>query len=198
MKYFMIVAPLLAVVLNGCAAISAPTIDPAQVQASAAAAAGTMIALTQAAIPPTQAPTSTLAPSPTPLPSSTSVPILSTLAAPTSTSSSATGDPCSGYLGSNPAGPKANIILFNKSSGQANISIYVSKTKFGQCGYRSYSLARGASTTITDLPLSCYSFYAFINSKKPTHSSGGGCWNNPDRIYIDVEDTIIHLTVTHP
>jgi hypothetical protein len=197
MKYFMIITALLTVLLGGCAPQTAPTIDPAEVQASAVAAAGTMIAQTQAAIPPTPVPSSTPQPSPTSIP----LPAFPTSAFPTTaaTANSGTGDPCSAPLPSNPPGPKANLALFNKSSAQANISIYVSKTKFGQCGYRGYALAKGDSATISDIPLSCYSVYAFINDpKKPTHSAGSGCWNNPDRLYIVVTNTIVHLTVTHP
>ena len=57
MKPIMIVATMLAFLISACGAKAVPTIDPAQVQASAMAAANTMVAMTQAAIP-----TETLAP----------------------------------------------------------------------------------------------------------------------------------------
>ena len=96
-KPIMIVAIVLAFVLSACGAKAVPTIDPAQVQASAMAAANTMVAMTQAAIPtetlapPTVATTDTPQATPTipPLPT-----IAQILASATSPPSSSGGDNC--------------------------------------------------------------------------------------------------------
>ncbi len=209
MKRILFVAAILAFLLSACGAKATPTIDPAQLQASAVAAANTMVALTQAAVPPTSVPTDTPQPSPTPLPSPTSAPLptlsgfptavnptlsVPTLAAPTSSGSTGnTGDPCNAPLGPNPDGPKVKAILVvNNSGAQANGSIYLSKTKFGQCGYRGFSLAKGGSISYTDLTLGCYSVYAWINDpKKPTTVFGSGCINSADKVTFVINTTTV-------
>jgi hypothetical protein len=194
MKLFLVITALLAIVLSGCGGQATPTVSSSQLQSAAAAATGTTLALTQAANP-----TGTLQPSPTPLPSPTltSLPT-SVVSSPTATASSSSGNQCNLPLGSNPAGPKANVMLQNHSSGKATITIFVKMTKFGECGYRAYVLAKGASTFISDLPLGCYAAAAWIGSgPNSAHSYGGGCWNNLDRIYFEVTDKVIHFTSVH-
>lgn len=199
MKRIFFLVAILAFLLSACGAKATPTIDPAQLQASAVAAANTMVALTQAAVPTTPAPTDTPMPSPTPLPSPTSAPLPTlagfptavnpTVSAPTyatptnSGSTSNTGDPCNAPLPPNPDGPKIKTVLIvNNSGAQTNGSIYLSKTSFGQCGYRGYSLGKSSSQSYTDLPLGCYWLYAWINDpKKPTTVSGGACITGPDK-----------------
>lgn len=46
MKPILIVATVLILMLSACAPKATPTVDPAQVQASAVAAASTMVAMT--------------------------------------------------------------------------------------------------------------------------------------------------------
>lgn len=211
MKRIFFVAAILAFLLSACGAKATPTADPAQIQASAVAAANTIVALTQAAVPPTPVPTDTPQPSPTPLPSPTPAPLptlsgfptamnptisVPTLAAPTSSgSTNNTGDPCNAVLGPNPDGPKIKTVLIvNNSGAQANGSIYLSKTKFGQCGYRGFSLGRNSSASYTDLTLGCYSLFAWINDpKKPTTVSGGACVNNPDKVTFVITNTTIQV-----
>ncbi len=47
MKPILIIATLLTLMLSACAPKAVPTVDPAQVQASAVAAANTMVAMTE-------------------------------------------------------------------------------------------------------------------------------------------------------
>ncbi len=195
MLYSMIaIIPLL---INGCGAKPTPVIDPAQVQASAVSFAATMIALTQASYSPTPAPTDTPEPSPTPAPTDTPLPPPTLQAdAPTTDPGK---DPCQSVLGTNLGGPKANLVLANQTNASVNVSLSLAKTKFGDCGYRSYALAKGASVNITDLPQGCYSVFAWINDpKSPAQVSGGGCWNSPLRMYIVIKDKLIKLTLGHP
>src|SRR5512142_3020282 len=77
MKRVSFVTIFLALILSACGAQATPTADPAQIQASAVAAANTMVALTQAAVP-----SATPVP-PTPLPSPTALPSPTLLALPT-------------------------------------------------------------------------------------------------------------------
>lgn len=194
MKSLLFLTTILAFVLSACGAKATPTIDPALLQASAVAAANTMVALTQAAVPPTEVPTDTPQPSPTPLPTPTELAIPSlpssgfptasqpTYAVPTAPSNSSgstnpSGDPCNAPLPANPSGPKVGrISVVNNSGAQANGSIYLAKNKFGQCGYRGYSLVKNAAASYTDLTQGCYTLYAWINDpKKPTTVFGSGC-----------------------
>ncbi len=205
MKRLMIIGALLAFALSACGSRATPTTDPAQVQASAVAAASTMVALTQSAVPPTDVPTDTPEPSPTPLPTSTpiSLPTLSgsvyptavVPSVPTQASSQTTGDPCNAPLGPNPAGQKVTINIQNSSGAQANVSIYLSKTKFGECGYRGYRIAKGNSVAITDLVEGCYFLYAWINDpKKPSTVSGSGCVFNVQKATFTILQSSIHAS----
>lgn len=193
---FLLVA---AALLAACGPQATPTINPADVQNTAVAAALTMVAMTQAAIPtatpipPTETPTPTPLPTdtPTPMPTS-SVPTL----APTNPPVSGGGgnDPCNKPLSTSPAGPTTTLKIENNSSGPINLSLYLNQTPFGECGYRGFSnIAKGNSITV-ELPQGCYSAYAWINGKKPKTVSGGGyCMNNTDQWTLIVRDTNIIL-----
>ena len=70
-KSMLTMITVLVLLLSACGAKAIPTIDPALVQASAVAAASTMVAMTQAGMPtetstpPAVAPTETPQPTPT-------------------------------------------------------------------------------------------------------------------------------------
>ena len=129
MNRIAFVAVLMALLLNACAQAT-PTIDPVQVQATAVAAAGTMLALTQAAVPTaTEVPPSPL-PSPSPQPSLTPL-VLPTLdagappAVATSggTTANTSGDPCKGLMSSNPAGPLTTFKISNATKAPITVSV---------------------------------------------------------------------------
>lgn len=196
MKRLIFIMALLALLLSACGAPAVPTIDPAQVQASAMAAASTMIAQTQAAIPPTPVPTDT--PQATATPLDTPTPFVlptSVLASPTA-ASSGSGDPCNAYLPPNPPGQKTIIMIQNQSSAQANVSIYLEKTKFGQCGYRGYQLSKGGSVTITDLTYGQYYLYVWINNpQKPKTLTGEGYVSSSLKWTFVITDTNIQFII---
>ena len=195
---------LLALLLSACAP-AAPTVDPAQIQASAVAAANTMIALTQAAIP-----TATAVP-PTPLPSATpaplpTLPVLPTLAGIASPTTSSTGDDCNHLLDVGASGPQAQVVIRNNTKGPMTFTMGIStKNTFGQCGYMSWgNIAKGNSISVsvpqirTNLGDTCYWTYAIINDpKKPSHASNGGfCIDNAQRWVFNV--TYDKITLTPP
>lgn len=197
MKRVLFLAAVLPLVLAACGAQATPTIDPAQVQASAVAAANTMVSLTQAAIPtvtpipPTPIPTDTPLPSPTPM----ELPTLSVQASPTPASASggSSGDPCSAGLNVAEAGPTFLLVVRNNTKGLITVTIGLStKNKFGQCGYLSWSNIPKGQTISANVPQTlggtCYWAYAWINDPKQSSSvSGGGyCWNNKDKVILDV------------
>jgi type II secretory pathway pseudopilin PulG len=197
----VVIVILLTILLSACAP-AVPTIDPAQVQASALAAAGTMIASTQAAlptatpVPPTPLPSPTAQPSPT-LMQLTTLPSLSGSLSPTvqPSSGNAGADPCKGPLSSHPGGPLTTIKISNGTRAPVTVSIgLTAKTAFGDCGYRSYALGPSDSVYLTDLPFGCYWAFAFVNDpKKPSQASGAGamCPNNDDKWTMVVQPEVI-------
>jgi len=149
-----------------------PTMDANSIVNTAQAAAFTMIAETQAAIPTA---TSTETPTATPLPTDTPVPLptLATpLAQPTATSGSAAnanGDPCYHPIDSAAGGPNSVLRIKNKTGGPITVFIYLYKPNaFGECGYMGFDLYKGESTTITTMPRGYFAVSAYTNNKKNT------------------------------
>jgi hypothetical protein len=200
MKHAALAAILTALLLSACGR-AVPTVDPALVQASAAAAAGTIIALTQQArptktlIPPPPSPSPTEAPSPTPFLLDTPAP------ADTPTTSSGT-DNCNHLLDAS-AGPNTRVLIRNETDGKVTFSMGLSaKNSYGQCGYMGWSnIQRQGTLLVGPVPLvrtnqgdPCYWAAAWINDpKRQTHVSypGAACINNTDKwTFIVRYDTI--------
>src|SRR5512140_672960 len=136
--FVMIFAALL---LGACAPKAAPTVDPAQIQASAVAAASTMIAQTQEAMPTDTPVPPTPLPSLTPLPSPTTgvLPTLQNLPAPTTASSGSGAGDCNHPLDVSASGAQAPVLINNDTKGPITFTLYLgSKNSFGQCGYLSW------------------------------------------------------------
>jgi hypothetical protein len=180
----------LGILVSACSGQATPTVDPVSVQSTAVAAAVRVLAETQAAIPTTtpipasETPTQTPLPTDTPtaLATDTLAPQLEVTATMTITSLAGNLDPCNAPLQSISGGKPAKIKIQNDSGAPVSFSIYLNKTPFGDCGFRSYTLGKGDSILITDLIQACYNVSAFINDpKKPTKSFGYACVNNPDK-----------------
>jgi hypothetical protein len=164
-----------------------PTINPEDIQSTAVAAAFTIVAETQAAIPtntplpPTETASPTPLPTDTPIPSPTTDPLAVT-ATLVPTQQSSGGDPCNAPLGANVSGRPAKINLVNNTKGDLVVSLYLNKTAFGECGYRGYNIGPSGSTLITDLPQGCYNVSVFVTGpNKNTKAFGYGCINNTDK-----------------
>jgi len=203
MKHLSTLTIVLAIVMiiSACGAPAAPTVNPIDVQSTAQAAAFTMIAETQAAIP-----TATSAP-PTEIPTQTSLPTnippsLPTLeatftAAPiTNSNGNANVDPCATRVLGSPKGKQTTIRIVNTTKVAVTVSLYLNETEGqGECGYRSYSLARNGDVVITDLVYGCYSLWAWSDDPKGRFNSGGyGCINNPDKWTFQVTSAVIKFT----
>ncbi len=179
MKQFLIAVAAAALLSSAACAQATPTVDPSQIQASAVAAANTMVALTQAAIPTaTEIPPSPL-PSPTELASPTplTLPTLDNSSFPTAIGSipttlpsgTASGDNCNQPMSINPAGKKTPLHIINTTKGTVNLSLYLNITPFGECGFaRIAPLAKGGDATYT-LPSGTY--YACGYANDPKHES---------------------------
>jgi hypothetical protein len=187
---------IIAVLISACGAQTTPTINPVDVQNTAVAAAFTLVAETQAAIPsatpapPTETPTQTS----TPLPTNTSLTLptsgttLTPIAVVASTST-AGGDPClTRTLSWSPKGRPANIRIVNTTRAAISVSIYLNETDdHFECGYRLYNIASRSDLFITDLVQGCYTVWAFNNDPKiPVNAFGSGCINNPDKWTIEI------------
>jgi hypothetical protein len=185
-RNILIIGVVFILLASACAPQGTPTADPVDVQHTAEAAALTMVAETQAAvptstpIPPTETAGPTLPPSSTPLASPTSsTPGASTTglptftqqapaqALPTSSGGGGAQDNCNQPLTAW-QGPTANFNIANqtKPEGTIVLSMYV-VTDLGQCGYL---IITGDSFSG---PIGQYSAGAFITGKQNLKAFGG-------------------------
>ena len=184
-------AATLTLLLTACAPQGTPTVNPADIAQTAEAAAFTMVAQTQAAVPTntpipptatesaTALPTLTSLPSPIStgdtivLPTPTGIPTL-VQQQPTSTSDSGAGtENCNKTLTSWKV-PTVNFNIVNETKPQGSVvlSMYV-VTEFGECGYLA---------DVTQGPVGMYSAGAFVDGKKDFKVFGGfqinqGSWD---------------------
>jgi len=171
MKPNLIIVTVLAFMLSACGAKVTPTPD---VMGTANAAASTMIAETQAALPtetpilPTEAPTETPQPSPT-IPS---LPTLPVLASPTRAPIiGGGGGECSGVISTSKGESTATIVINNNTKVLLGVSLYLNKNSFGDCGFWSSpaGIPPNSSVTLSDFPASnsCYHVTAWTLAGKP-------------------------------
>ena len=173
------IGAMLMLLVSACAPQSTPTANSADIAGTAQAAAFTIVAQTQQAIPtatpvpPTETPSPTSVPTDTPPP----LPTLSTPSAlatgiPSFTPQPAQGsaenqDPCNRTLGSW-AGPTTNFTIVHDYKPQSKddkvvVSLWVS-SEMGECGYLA-NLSSG--------PVGQYSAFAFVDGKQHFQVSGG-------------------------
>ena len=192
MKHLSILTVMVtALIVTACGAPAAPTVNAADVQHTAEAAAFTMVAETLAAVPTetplpaTETPTETPLATDTPLPSPTLDVTLTSTSAPVS---DATGDPCNRILAGSPRGRETVIRIVNTTRSLVKVSLYLSETAaHGECGYRGYELSRNNDVVITDLVQGCYTLLAWSDDPRGKFSSsGGGCINNPDKWTFEI------------
>ncbi len=188
----------LAVLLAACGPKATPTMNPADVQGTAVAAAWTMVAETQAAIPSATPMPPTDTPSPTPLPTFTqavSLPTLPTVAAffPTATplNTSGNANSCLVPLSVGEAGPTVRVRIENETGGtiySISLNLY-EKNDFGQCGAITVTNIAKNAKEIVDLPKGKWYAYAWINYKGGTSGTSSGSFE------LRVGDDLIRLVV---
>ena len=194
---------LITVFASACSAAPAvPTMSAVDVQNTAMAAALTVVAQTQAAIP-TATPlpptaTSTATPAVTNTPLATDTPLsLPTSEATLTVTAQTNVDPCaSRVLAASPRGRETVILIANTVRTQVTVSLYLNETaSWGECGYRSYVLGPRDSVLITDLIQGCYNLWAFNSDpQNPVNASGYGCINNPDKWTFEISPDTIKFT----
>jgi hypothetical protein len=177
-----------------------PTMNAVDVQNTAIAAAMTMIAQTQAAIPtatplpPTETPTQTPLPTDTPLPLPTlNVTFTSTIAP---ASNNTGGDPCATRVLAPKKGKETVVRVVNGTNVTITVSMYLNETaSHGECGYRGFTLAKNNDIIYTDLVQGCYNLWAWSDDPKGKFSSSGyGCINNPDKWTFEVRADVIKFS----
>jgi len=183
----------LTVLLSACGAKATPTLDSAQVMATAMEMAKEIAAQTQAAIPTATAtlpPTATFTPPP-PSPTFFAFP---TLAATATTAASGDG-PCYHVMMPDPPGRKfiARIWNTNKAPVQGNVCLY-QDTGQGVTGIIGISLGKNADV-ILNLPFGCYSAFFWVNdAKSPSQASGSAlCANNSDKWTFKIGATSVTM-----
>lgn len=205
MKKIIFVLTAFVFLFSACSPEPEPTMSVEEIQGTAVAAAFTMIAQTQAAmptataspLPPTETPTPTLAP-----PTNTVVPQEpSTQQAPTqqivvqpSPTTASNKDECDKFLSGSVAGPTAPIKIINNTKAPVNVSLYLEKTSFGECGYRGYAISKNGSINI-DFPQGVIYAYAWI--LEPINATvSGGPWapNNTDKWTIEINENFMKMT----
>lgn len=144
-----------------------PTINPEDIQSTAVAAAFTIVAETQAAIPtntpvpPTETPTET-----PPLPTDTPIPAESNTPIATSTNTP-NPDPCLGVLNVGGAGPTHNTLIKNKTGGDVILSLTLyTPNAFGACG-----AITAPSSGSVGLPSGYWYAFAYITLKNGKQTS---------------------------
>jgi hypothetical protein len=158
---------VLALIVSACGAQATPTVNAIDIQGTVAAAAFTLVAETQAAIPtttPTVTATNTPASTVTLLPIPTSGPTLTPPPGgisftPSPDQNSGAADPCiNNVLPASLPGQTIKIRIDNPTKAKIMVTVYLqSGNPQGVCGYRGYTLAAQQSLVITDLVEGCYS-----------------------------------------
>src|SRR5215216_6052819 len=188
-----------ALTISACRAQPVPTVNAADVQHTAEAAAFTMVAQTQEAIP-----TATLLP-PTEIPTNTPLPTDAVVALPTLDATiptvvptnTAGGDPCATrVLSYSPKGEDTIIRIANLTKAPVTVSVYLNETAgAGECGYRSYTLTKYGAVVITDLVQGCYNLWAWSTDNNIHVNAGGyGCINNTDKWTFEINENSIKFT----
>ena len=198
---FVLSLLILASIVSACAQQPVATVNPVDIQSTAAAAAFTIVAETQAAIPtatpvpPTDTPTVTPLPTDTPVSLPTSVESATpTTVAVAANSGNATVDPCANrQLAASPRGRETVIRLANKTKVPIKVSLYLAETAaHGECGYRYYEISKNNDAVISDLIQGCYYLWAWSDDPKGKFSSSGyGCINNPDKWTYEIREGTI-------
>lgn len=205
MKRIWIISAIIIVLLTACGPKAEPTMSPADVQGTAMAAAMTMVAETQAAvptatsIPPTEAPTATPFPTNTlPVENQPSLLDIATatqfvpVVVPTNTTAASVGanDPCMAPLTSW-QGDSAKMYLRNNTKPQGFVTLALGfTTNMGECGI--ISAAFDGSATIT-VPMGTFWASAFVDGKKDFKVFGGDVINRTGNYSLWIENERIIL-----
>ena len=172
------VLTIVAIFLTACGQQGTPTLSPEEVSGTAVAAAWTIVAETQAAIPTNTPIPPTETPSPTPLPTFTLEPLPTIELAPPTATSKPQGS-CEGPLNVAEAGPQSSIRIENETGGNVTLSLHLGEGQnaFGQCGFLGYQLTKNQKLVVS-IPKGLYYAFALIDYGNNKSGSASGSVNN--------------------
>jgi len=197
LKRSSILAQMLVItlIISACSAQATPTISLNDLQSTAVAAAFTLVAETQAAIPTiTQLPpTATVTNIPTP--TNTFLPLPTK--GPEATANPADRDPCINQkLPDTLTGNPIKIRVDNPTKAAITLTVYLqSGNPQDVCGYRAYILNAGDSLVVNDLVEGCYSLWAWNPDPKSYFmvTNGTSCLNGSSNWTFDISKNGISL-----
>jgi hypothetical protein len=203
MKYFSILTLVLmsTLIISACGARATPipTVNPIDIQGTMAAAAVTMVAETQAAIPTATPPPPTGTFTNTPAATTTFPPLPSSAVTltPDPNGSSGDGDPCiNQVLPATLQGETVRIRIDNSTKAEVMVSVYLNQTvPQSVCGYRSYTLAPGEFVVINNLVEGCYTLWAWnpIPEDYFIVTNGTSCLDSAEPWVFDISTGSIQL-----
>jgi len=201
MKCFSILTQVLIItlIISGCGAEATPTVNAVDIQGTVAAAALTMVAETQSALPTATPPPPTATLTDTPAPTNTLLPLPSSevTLTPVPNGNSGGGDPCvDRVLPASLQGETVKIRIDNSTEAALSLTVYLNQTgPQSECGYRSYTLAPGQFVVINDLVEGCYTLWAW-NPDPDSYfivTNGTSCIDNSNNWVFDISTSSIKL-----
>jgi hypothetical protein len=201
MKRFssLVQALVITLIVSACGAQATPTVNPDELQSTAVAAAFTLLAETQAALPTATPPSPTVVPTNTleTFVTSTPLPTLDVTFTPAPTENPNASDPCiTNVLPGSLTGKAIKMRIDNPTKATINLTVYLqSGNPQGVCGYRAYALAAGESLVINDLVEGCYSLWAWNPDPKDYFmvTNGTSCLNSSSSATFDITSRGIQL-----
>jgi hypothetical protein len=190
----------IALIISACGPQATPTVNAVDLQSTMAAAAFTMIAETQAAIPtatpipPTATFTNTPPPTDTPLP----LPSSQVTSTPIPNSNSGGGDPCvNSTLPASLQGETVRIRINNSTEATLALSVYLSQTTpRNVCGYRIYTIDPGQFLILNDLVEGCFTLWAWNPDPEGyfiVTNGAASCLDSSDTWVFDISTRRIEL-----
>src|SRR5687768_14854124 len=203
MKCFSVLTLVLTttLILSACGAQATPTPigNAVDIQGTVAAAAFTMVAETQAALPTATPPPPTATFTDTPVSTNTLPPFPSTevIVTPVPSENAVGGDPCiNQVLPATLPGETVRIRIDNSTEAALSITVYLNQTEpQDECGYRSYTLAPGQFVLINDLVEGCYTLWAWNPDPEAYFivTNGTSCLDNSKPWEFDISTSSIKL-----
>ena len=198
MKCFSIRTLLLLITLmmSACGAGGAqatPTVNVVDIQNTISAAAFTVVAETQSAIPTATPPPPTATFTDTPAATSTFPPLPTLEGTFTSVPSnnSGAGDPCVNQpLPAKLEGKTVKLRIHNSTKATLALSVYLSRTTPQiVCGYRTYTITPDQALTISDLVEGCFTLWAWNPEPKDyfiVTNGASSCIASTDEVVFDI------------
>ena len=192
---------MVTLIISACGsqATPIPTINPVDIQSTMAAAAFTMVAETQAAIPTSTPIPSTDTPTNTPLPTNTVPPLTDSgvTLTPATGGNSGAEDPCvNKVMPTARPGETIKVRVNNSTKVTLTFSIYLNQiTPQGECGYRTYTIPAEQPLVINDLVEGCYTLWAWNPDPEEYFivTNGTNCLNSSDNWVFDISTGNIRL-----